>query len=282
MTYELDEEFVMQMEDSILFKWLSTYGERFISCMEKSEFSIGEIVAEGNGFTYSRIFLENISKGKTNEEGHRPITVFITISGENSNILEQMRNYNDAAIIISQGGNAKKIAREKNWFFFSLPKGIPARFMFPEVLGCLSSIDGIKIDTNKVQSIVNDFVPSNPTESNFAKKLGYAMARDFIISVDKDLRGIRRRIEDMTLQNVNYIPRIVWKDQLNLYMKGKDEKGIIEVNSNYMSIKDPMDKINHTLENLDLPSLINVLDYATVYLAILKKHDILLLDNYRE
>ncbi len=282
MIYELDEEFVMQMEDSILFKWLSSYGERFISCMEKSEFWIKEIIAEGNGYTFSRIYKENISKNEDRGQGDKSISVFITISGENRNVLERMRNYNETAITISQGGNAKKVAREKNWLFFSLPKGIPGRFLFPEITGCLSSIEGFRIDTSKVQSIVNDFMPSNPTESNFAKKLGYAMSREFIISVDKELRGIRRRIEDMTIQNVNYVPRIVWQDQLDLFLTGKDEKGIIEVNRNYINIRDPLEKLGDKLDNIDLVTLINVIDFASVYLAILKKHDILLLDNYRE
>jgi len=279
--YELDEEFVMQMEDSPPFQWLMSYDERFITCSAKAREGKAEIHSVGNPFTVSRIFVETFLN-KSFDISSKSYGIFITVSGENQEILSKLKDHSGEAIVVSQGGNAKRLAREKGFDFFSLPKGIPSRFLFPEILGCLASIFSINIPLNKLKQTLPTISPSTPTENNVSKLLAYGMSRDFMISVDRNLMGIGRRIQDMMLQTMNKSSPIYWNDQVDLFLWNKKDNGKIVINDSSILLVDPLDKLNYKLKDLDLISIITILDFAINYYAILSKTDIVFMDVFKD
>jgi len=279
--YELDDEFVMQMEDSPPFQWLISYTERFISCSTRTKEGRPEIHSVGNPFTISRIFTDTFLN-KSFDTSLKLFGVFITVSGENQEIISKMKDYLGEAIVISQGGNAKRIAREKGFDFYSLPRGIPSRFLFPEILGCLASIFSIKISLDKLKRTIQSLTPSTPTENNISKILAYAISRDFIISVNRNLIGVGRRIQDMMLQTVNRVQNIYWDDQLELFLRDSKRNGKIIITESSIVIEDPLNQLSYKLQDLDLISVLTIIDFAINYYAIISKKDISFLDAFKD
>ncbi|MCL5407881.1 MAG: hypothetical protein M1518_00765 [Candidatus Thermoplasmatota archaeon] len=194
----LDDEFVLQMEESPPFSWIKQSPDRFMNCKLNRRIDSLIVNATGNSFVIAEMVKdilgpERVRVEKTFSLSEREPNCIITYSGEFRDAINALERAENKGIIISSGGIIKNLARKKGWDYIPLPKGYPTRFLFPEIFGCLLSLLGNRPDFSKLGDHLESNAPSQITVKNEAKQLALALAKEPIsIIYDQRSEGLAR------------------------------------------------------------------------------------------
>ena len=194
----LDDEFVIQMEESPPFSWIKQSPDRFMNCRLNREIDSLIVNATGNSFIVAEMVKdilgpEKIRVEKTFSLFKGGVNCIITYSGEFKDAINALGRAEGKGVVISSGGIIKNLARNKGWDYIPLPKGYPTRFLFPEIFGCLLSLLGNRVDLSKLSDYLENNAPSQITLKNEAKQLALALTKGPIsIAYDRHSEGLAR------------------------------------------------------------------------------------------
>jgi len=285
MVTVLDDEYVLQMDDIPPFSWLAKSHERIMNCRIESEEKI-IIHAKGNAFTYSLIsknisgrnmevdeFFENTGEG---------LHIIVSTGGDEEKSINFLRSIRGKCIVVSGGGQIKKIAREKGFEFISLPKGMPSRFMFPEIIGCISGLTNVE-NINDLSKGISKLSPASLTEENIAKSIAIKMKdKKPVIVYGEGGYGFARKFLEDLLQNSGIIPSLLSINQIDMINGTGEDSIIIEMsrskkqrfkNSLFMEVKDGLGGVIY---------LLTLTSYVSLYLSLLNERDFFLFDRLKE
>ena len=196
MESTLDDEFVIQMDDSPPFSWIRQTPNRFMSCALGRKIDHLEIGVIGNSLLMSKMARDVIGKeklqaGTFSSTSSGEDSCIISYSGQLRDALRALEAANHKGIVISSGGMIKKLARSKGWDYLPLPKGYPTMFLFPEIFGCLLSLYGMKVDIPDMEEFIESNSPSEIIEVNEAKRLAMLLDKEeFRILYDEKSEGL--------------------------------------------------------------------------------------------
>ncbi|MEM0130453.1 MAG: hypothetical protein QXW75_03200, partial [Thermoplasmatales archaeon] len=209
MVLLLDEEYIIQLDDTPPFSWIKETPNRLMYCRKIPHrkvhiythpplYSIALMAEDLLGLERARV-----SDGYNIQEGEH-LDIILSDDGISAEAISAIRNQKKKGIVFSAGGSIKKEARENGWEYQSLPKGYPMKFMMPEVLGCLLSIFGEVIHTSGLNEFINMQLPSSISQYNISKRLAYELLdRPIIIVHDGKTRGLANRYADLLKRNAN-------------------------------------------------------------------------------
>ncbi len=283
----LDDEFVIQMDDSPPFSWIRQTPNRFMSCNVGNKIGTIQVNAEGNALIFAAMARDRIGDGvfkignsfSLSGEGTNCI---ITYSGQLKKALIAMETSENKGIVISSGGVIKNLARSKGWDYIPLPKGYPSRFLFPEVFGCLLSLSGMRIDASSLENFIDSISPSEITSYNEAKGLAALLAdKQFTVIYDENSIGLAMRFQRIFNQNAGVTVEV--REVSQLKYEGSDineDSAALFLTPSDLSIKSisvgnfPYDSTTTTgyLKN----ALIG--EFSSLYLGLLRSKEIELLD----
>ncbi|MGC8655609.1 MAG: hypothetical protein ACP5RG_04225 [Thermoplasmata archaeon] len=281
----LDDEYVLQMDDIPPFTWLAKSHERIMNCSIRSEDKI-IIHAKGNAFTYSLIS-KNISGRNAEvdefyENTEEGLHIIISTGGDEENSINFLKSFSGKCVVVSGGGQIKKIAREKGYEFISLPKGMPSRFMFPEIIGCISGLTDVE-NKNDLRQDISKLSPASLTEENIAKSIAIKMMnrRPVILYGERGYGFARKFFEDL-LQNSGIISSLMSINQIDMIEDIGDGSVVIEIakskkqrfkNSLFMEIREGLAGAIY---------LLTLMSYISLYLSLLNERDFFLFDRLKE
>ncbi|MCL5680814.1 MAG: hypothetical protein M1515_02035 [Candidatus Thermoplasmatota archaeon] len=281
----LDEEYVLEMEESPPFSWLRQAHERIINC-DTLKINGSKVHAQGNAFTTALITREmvrsmyfELDEAISDPRGEKHVV--ISYSGNNPAALRFLEHAEGKGSVISTGGNLKRLARNRGWEFFSLPKGMPARFAFPELFGCIFGASN-SIDTDSIRKKSESLTPTTPTELNEAKRIAIGIGKGSTLIVYGERReGIARRFQEDLLQNAS-LPTYRMSEVQYSFLNPTDISHIIHISSpTSTKLRDSfLIPLSDTIEDAIYGSILSA--YVSIYISILKKLEILLLDRYNE
>lgn len=286
MVTVLDDEYMLQMDDAPPFNWLSKSHERVMSCnMSKEGRKI--VHAIGNGLTFAYIAKDLLVSYDMEIDEYfsnckNGMHVIISYSGDNEDSIDFLKGCSEKCTVISAGGRIKKIARENNCEFISLPKGMPSRFVFPEIIGCLTGTHEEQ-GYLKLENKISKLYPSSLTEENEAKTVGISLFnKKPVIVYDKNTYGIARKFQEDLLQNASVIAPLLSLQQAMMIDRIDSETITVEIS------RTKNKKIDHSLfirveDGIDGSIYAAVLSaYVSIYLSYLYARDIYLFDRIRE
>lgn len=286
MVTVLDDEYMLEMDDVPPFIWLSRSYERIMSCnISTKERKI--VHAIGNGLTFAYI-IRDIQYERTMEldeyflDRGDGMHIIISYSGDNEDSINFLRECNGKCIVISTGGRIKKLARERNFEFISLPRGMPSRFVFPEIMGCLYS----GYENNKYHELaerISKLYPSSLTEVNEAKSASISLYnRQPVIVYDRNTYGLARKFQEDLLQNSSILAPLIsyWQAKM---IDGFDKESIAVEFSRSRNRKinnSLLIKVDEGLEGSFYAAVLT--SYISIYLAYLYSKEIYLFDKIKE
>ncbi len=285
MVTMLDDEYVLQMDDNPPFSWLSKSHERIMSC----SFNLKErtiVHAKGNALTYSiiakSISERNMEIDESFERMEEGFHIVISTGGDEQNSINFIKEIKGKCSVISSGGQIKKIAREKGFEFISLPKGMPSRFIFPEIVGCISGRTNIE-NIEYLRDRILNLSPSSLTEGNIAKYTAIELdRRKPIIVYDAKLYAFARKLFEDMLQNSGIISPMMSTDQKDMIDSLSDDYAVIEISrpkkqsvkgSQLIEIGSKMDDVIYSL---------TLMSYISLYSSLLNGKDFFLFDRLKE
>jgi len=285
MVTVLDDEYVLQMDDIPPFSWLAKSHERIMNCRIESEEKI-IIHAKGNAFTYSLISKNisgrNIEVDEFFENTGKGLHIIVSTGGDEEKSINFLRSIRGKCIVISGGGQIKKIARERGFEFISLPKGMPSRFMFPEIIGCISGLTNVE-NINDLSKGISKLSPASLTEENIAKSIAIKMKdKKPVIVYGEGGYGFARKFLEDLLQNSGIIPSLLSINQIDMINGTGEDSIIIEMsrskkqrfkNSLFMEVKDGLGAVIY---------LLTLTSYISLYLSLLNERDFFLFDRLKE
>jgi len=285
MVSVLDDEYVLQMDDIPPFSWLAKSHERIMNCSIRSEDKI-IAHAKGNAFTYSLISKNisgrNMEVDEFYENTEEGLHVIISTGGDEEQSINFLKSFGKKCMVVSGGGQIKKIAREKGCELISLPKGMPSRFMFPEIMGCISGLTEVE-DKNDLSQDISKLSPASLSEENIAKLIAIKMMnkRPLIIYGERGYGFARKFFEDL-LQNSGIIASLMSINQIDMIDNIGGDSMVIEVtkskkhrfkNSLFMEIREGLAGAIY---------LQTLMSYISLYLSLLNERDFFLFDRLKE
>jgi len=207
MNEPLDEEYVIQLDDSPPFSWIKAIPERFMSCGPPRK---GNITVFTDGPLYSIAKMaedilgdERITVVKGYKPGSSPgFKVIISHDGESRDAVPFIRNSGEKGMVVSVGGTIKRVAKENGWEYQSLPRGYPMKFLMPEIAGCLLSLGGFSLDYSALSTFVNSLLPSSLSTENVSKRLARQLGNGGILFVyDRRSLGLSKRFVELLKMN---------------------------------------------------------------------------------
>ncbi|MEM0141111.1 MAG: hypothetical protein QXN66_03630 [Thermoplasmatales archaeon] len=205
----LDEEYVIQLDDTPPFSWIRETPNRFMFC-KKIPSAKSHIHAEGPLYSIARMAedilgreaVEVFNDYRVQQGDHQ--NIIFSHDGLSNEAVPSIRNSNKKGILFSAGGPIKKEARENGWEYQSLPKGYPMKFIMPEILGCILSMYGLDFPTKELESFIESQLPSSISQYNASKKLSMELVEaPIIFAYDDRTRGLAGRYVDLLKRNAN-------------------------------------------------------------------------------
>ncbi len=203
----LDDEFIIQMDDSPPFSWIKQTPERFLRCNPGREVGTICLNAFGNMYTIAAMAKDIVGERLVLPDGsaqfHSDCTsCIITYSGQLKESMLALDGAKGKGIVISSGGQIKGMARSRGWDYFPLPKGYSARFLFPEIFGCMLSIFGIKVETGGLDRFIESNLPSELSANNEAKQLALKIREGNVTLVyEASTAGLAMRFRSLLSSN---------------------------------------------------------------------------------
>jgi hypothetical protein len=287
----LDDEFVIELDDSPPFNWIRQSSSRFMSCDIKKKLDSMTVHADGNALLISKMVADLVGGEKLRIDGSFLSTgegtnVIITYSGELRKAITLMESSEEKGIVISSGGVVKNIARNKGWDYIPLPKGYPTRFLFPEVFGCLLSLLGRRIEIPGLADFIDSIMPSSIIKNNLAKQLAYKLGEDkTALFYDHASAGLAERLRDDFAINAG----------INLEVHDIDHADLSEIEIGSKTFIISLAKRVRNIKGIAVSSLPydngsvdgyvkNVLigDISSLYVGLLRKKEIEFLDRTLE
>lgn len=284
----LDDEFIIQMDDSPPFSWLRETPNRLINCDTGRRLENINVHATGNALVTSNIVRDISGKDRVHTDGifslvNDGVDVIVSYSGELKQAITLLESSDRKGIAISSGGMIKSIARSKGWDYISLPKGYPARFLFPEIFGCFLSLLGVRIRPGTVEDFIQSISPSRISEENVAKRIAYAIEnKSLTIRFDDRTVGLAARYRDSFRSNAQTVCSLIEIGQTKTH-EGRDSY-VISLASEPGNSEES-EKEFHLFNSGSIDGCVKnalLADYASIYLGILKGYDIELVDKIRE
>lgn len=203
----LDDEFVIQMDDTPPFSWIIHSTNRFMNCRQRSNLDHLAVYARGNSFSIAEMARDVLGEDRLRTNSSIVLdpsqnNCIVTYSGQLKEALDAVESSENKGIVMSSGGVIKNIARRRSWIYIPLPKGYPTRFLFPEIFGCLLSLLGEKVEIYGLDEFIMHNAPSELLDNNVAKQLA-ELINDSPLTIiyDKDTRGLAKAFERMFLAN---------------------------------------------------------------------------------
>ncbi len=206
----LDDEFVIQMDDSPPFSWIKQAPNRFMNCSAATKVSQLCVNAVGNAFEIGEMVrdvlgVESIEISDTfypKSMDPECVPCIVSYSGQMKQAINAVESYERKGIVISSGGMIKNAARSRGWDYISLPKGYPSRFLFPELFGCLLAIKGKSVAIPDLESFLERNLPSEISANNESKLTALSLSKQSIaIMYDRHSYGLARRFKTLFLSN---------------------------------------------------------------------------------
>lgn len=206
----LDDEFVIQMDDSLPFSWIKQSPNRFMNCSVGRKTRSLCISAGGNAYDIAlmardvlgteRIEISDDFSAKFG--GSHCVPCIVSYSGQLKDAIRAVESYEKEGIVISSGGMIKNSARNRRWDYISLPKGYSSRFLFPELFGCLLALKGVSIAIPNLESFLDKNLPSEISENNESKLLALSISKmRAAIIYDRRSYGLAKRFRSLFLSN---------------------------------------------------------------------------------
>lgn len=199
----LDDEFIIELDDSPPFSWIRQSPNRFMTCTLKETVDSVTVHSTGNALQISKMVRDLVGSAKLRADDSftsmgEGTNVIISYSGELRKAIALVKESTGRGIVMSSGGTIKNIARDKAWDYIPLPKGYPTRFIFPEIFGCLLSLLGKKIECPALEDFIDSIMPSSITEDNLSKQIAYRLAKEekVILLHDEQSAGLAGRFRD--------------------------------------------------------------------------------------
>ncbi len=284
----LDDEFVIQMDDSPPFSWIRQTTNRFMTCVVGRKIDHLYVEAAGNAQIIATMASDLIGKQKVEVQPFSFHSTgdeicIISYSGQLKEAIKSVELSEARGIVASSGGMIKSLARKKGWDYVPLPKGYSTSFLFPEIFGCLMSLFGMKVDIPDLEAFIEKNSPSEIADFNEAKQLASLMERKrFKILHDAKSEGIARMFAHMfstyggTDTTLEYEPDTKLKPE-----SGEDNIGIIsfsnraDAGGNKLVGNFPYNcsSVGGYVKN------VIVGEFASIYLGLLKSKEIELFDR---
>ncbi len=285
MVSVLDDEYVLEMDEVPPFSWLSKSHERVMHCtIPESNDTV--IHAIGNAFTYSLISRNSSNRKYEMDEffvnRSDALHIIISTSGDEENSVRFLETMNKRCVAISSGGKLKKIAREKNFDFISLPKGMPSRFLYPEIIGCLSGNQNLE-NYYELGEKISKLSPSSLTEENLAKTVALELKDKIpVIVYDYSSYAIARKLQEDLLQNSNLFSILISYNQVKMINNIGDNYKVIEIAEHRMKGFDSSIFLQFKGGFDSLIFLSTLTSYISLYSALLRGYDFYLFDILKE
>ncbi len=283
----LDDEFVIQMDEAPPFSWILQSPNRFMNCESLSKFDKLTVHARGNALEIAKMVkdLDGSEKVKVSESfalSADSTDCIISYSGQLKDAIRAVETSTRPGIVMSSGGVIKNSARTNGWNYIPLPKGYPARFLFPEVFGCLLSLQGKRVDGSRFEKILEENAPSQLTADNEAKRVALELKDKQVLLVsDESSRSLANELAILFVSNSGIKVRV--ESNGVVPFTGKLHQGTSRISFSSIYREDGDIRVGgfpYCLSTLD-GFVKNVLigELASLYLGILNSHDIELLDR---
>ena len=206
----LDDEFVIQMDDSPPFSWIKQAPNRFMNCSVARKIGKLCVNAVGNAFEIGETARDvlGIESAETSDTfypksgGPECVPCIVSYSGQMKEAIKAVEYYEKEGIVISSGGMIKNVARTRGWDYISLPKGYSSRFLFPELFSCFLTLMGKSIVIPDLESFLERNLPSEISENNESKLIALSISKQSIaIIYDRHSYGLARRFKSLFLSN---------------------------------------------------------------------------------
>ena len=206
----LDDEFVIQMDDSPPFSWIKQAPNRFMNCSVARKIGKLCVNAVGNAFEIGEMARDvlGIETAEISDTfypksgGPECVPCIVSYSGQMKEAIKAVEYYEREGIVISSGGMIKNVARNRGWEYISLPKGYSSRFLFPELFGCFLTLMGKSIVIPDLESFLERNLPSEISENNESKLIALSISKQSIaIIYDRHSYGLARRFKSLFLSN---------------------------------------------------------------------------------
>jgi hypothetical protein len=287
----LDDEFVIQMDDTPPFSWIRQTPNRFMSCDLGRKIDYISVKAKGNSFLIAEMVRDVLGEGRIKVDQTFSLSslqdnCIISYSGQVKEAIHAVENSHEKGIVLASGGVIKNIARNRGWDYIPLPKGYPTRFLFPEVFGCLLSLLGKRIEIQDLEEFIDRNSPSEITDNNQAKKFALHILSSYTSIVFDELsEGLANEFKSMFQVNSG----IVFNLRSEKFPTSEEVEQAVSFSSNSHS------RNRNVIAGLrfgDFPYDCSTVDgyvkniltgyFASLYLGILRSRDIELLDRELE
>ncbi|MGC8562587.1 MAG: hypothetical protein ACP5UZ_03255 [Thermoplasmata archaeon] len=284
----MDDEFVIQMDDTPPFSWIKQTPNRFMTCSVGRKLARLCVNASGSAFEIGQMAkdilgADNIDVSDVFSISSDCAPLVISYSGQLKEAIKAVESSETKGIAISSGGMIKNTARSKSWDYISLPKGYSGRFLFPEIFGCLLSLKGKTVNVSNFESFTDSNLPSEISENNVSKLLALALSKgQATVIYGNGSYGLAKRYKTLFLLNSGTDIDIMSADQyLKNYIgnvKGRQVISFIDDPriTSVVRIGDfPYD--NTTLEGYVKNELVGEL--ASLYFGLIEAFEIELFDT---
>jgi len=287
MSSILDDEFVVQLDDSPPFSWINQFPTRLMHCNALSTGSKLSVHASGNALT-SVLTLKDlveerdliVDKKYMRYEGREDIV--ISNSGENARCIDFVRKSESLGTAITSGGTLKHIANEKGWNVISLPKGFPSRYLFPEIVGCVSSILGLEPYSPDMDAFAEMLAPSTITDENIAKQLAITVVNNRVLLIhDDNSGGIARKFFESFLQTTGILIPIIDKEQYKFFGENTPSGTLIIPLTNDLLLETQWSKLAELIKERSIQNYVKaamLIDLSSLYASILLNKEFQLVD----
>ncbi len=284
----LDDEFVIQMDDTPPFSWIRQTPSRFMTCNVGRKLDSLAISAIGTPLIFAEMARDII--GGKRIKIRNPFSLspdetncLITYSGEVRGAIAALKETTNKGIVISSGGAIKSVARSKGWDYIPLPKGYAARFLLPEILGCMLTLFGRGFESTDLESFLEQNAPSEITSENVSKQIALRLSgRSLVIFYDELSAGLANYFLTNLKTNAGLEANIVSVEG------GKEHTSKADANTVPVSFSrqgSPKDALNIGGFPYDCSTVDGYVKNAVIaqmsslYLGLLRAHEIELLDN---
>ncbi|MEM0073768.1 MAG: hypothetical protein QXJ24_02775 [Thermoplasmatales archaeon] len=285
MVLLLDEEYIIQLDDTPPFSWIKDTPDRFMYCRKIQHkkvhiytnsplYSIALMAEDLLGSERASVF-----HGYEIKDGEH-LDIILSDDGISTDAISAIRSQNKKGIVFSAGGSIKKEARENGWEYQSLPKGYPMKFMMPEVLGCILSMFGEAIDIRGLGEFINMQLPSSISQYNISKRLAYELLdKAIIIIYDGNTKGLANRYVDLLKRNAN-VNAVARPVEYSTNLPPSSEAKFINLTSNG-EVPSPISVEGFPFNNNNIEGYLKnelVGEFTSVYMSILLGVEIDLLE----
>ncbi len=291
METTLDDEFVIQMDDTPPFSWISQTPNRFMTCNIGRKLDSIAISAIGTPLIFAEM-ARDIIGGERIKVRHSfslspdETNCLITYSGQVREAITALKDTNNKGIVISSGGAIKLVARSKGWDYIPLPKGYAARFLLPEILGCMLTLFGYDLESTDLESFLEQNAPSEITNENVSKQIALRLlGRSIVIFHDEFSSGLANYFLTSFKTNAGLEANIVSVAGVKEYSSKADANTAAISFSRQSSPKDALNIGGFPYDCSTADGYVKnavIAQMSSLYLGLLRAHEIELLDKIIE